>query len=387
MNIINQNVKCKFCLLLIIGLIVSATNFSKVFAAVLYTENLIPAMISNEDSNGKCTASGYQNMEKHYPYKSFDHLLEYDTAWQVNDIKNVWIQYEFKDSKKITKYTLAPMVYNGPGATRMCKSWKLQGSNDGINYTDLDTRSNIADWAEGVKKEFTFENNNSYKMYRVFIISNNGDLYTTGIGEIEMMETQAPLVPTLDIISSTSQVLMGNEFNVNVSLHNVNNIYAEDITIKYNSTLFDYVSVEPSKPEFEVYPQNSGESGTLRFIVANKGQSNGITGESAILKLTFKAKTTAGIGKIEPSYGLIADGYNGSEKETVNIGTSIEVIGGNPDVNKDGKYSLGDLAIDSRHFNMDRSNWDSNYDVDIIINGNIDDSDLQAIVAAMLESE
>lgn len=193
--------------------------------------------------------------------------------------------------------------------------------------------------------------------------------------------------PTLDITSEKPKVNGGDEFVTYVALHNVTNIYAEDIRVNYDSKLFDFVKADVAKDGYEIFNQSVTTSGAIRFIVANKGENNGITGESQVLKLTFKAKNVSGKGKIEPSYGLVANGIDGTETQVTCVGTEVEVVGFNSDVNKDGRSSLADLAIDARHFSMDKSKWDSKYNVDVVTNDKVDEDDLKAVVQAMLKGE
>lgn len=192
--------------------------------------------------------------------------------------------------------------------------------------------------------------------------------------------------PTLDITSEKSKVNGGDTFTTYAALHNVANIYAEDVIVSYDSNLFDFVSADVAKTGYEILNQETTTPGAIRFIVANKGADNGITGESQILKLTFKAKNISGKGRIEPSYGLIANGLDGTEIQPIRIGTEVEVAGYDVDVNKDGKYSLADLAIDARHYNMDKSKWNNKFNVDVLTNGQVDEEDLKAIVEAIVRS-
>jgi len=48
------------------------------------------------------------------------------------------------------------------------KDWQLQGSNDGTNWTTLDTRSNIS-WSYEETKSFTLSSSVSYYYYRLYV--------------------------------------------------------------------------------------------------------------------------------------------------------------------------------------------------------------------------
>jgi len=57
-----------------------------------------------------------------------------------------------------------------PENANTIKSWQLQGSDDGINWVTVDTRSNITSWAMGFTMlSFTLPNPSSYYQYRIYI--------------------------------------------------------------------------------------------------------------------------------------------------------------------------------------------------------------------------
>ncbi|HHV98288.1 MAG TPA: hypothetical protein GXX36_01740, partial [Clostridiaceae bacterium] len=95
-------------------------------------------------------------------------------------------------------------------------------------------------------------------------------------------------------------------FEVTYGLANVEKISAQDITIKYNKDLFEYVGIvltdeettELLQPEY-----NDADAGTVRFIIAHPGRGNAINGSADVVKIKFKAKTS-GVGTIEASAKL-----------------------------------------------------------------------------------
>ncbi|MNI72562.1 hypothetical protein D3C73_1285130 [compost metagenome] len=55
------------------------------------------------------------------------------------------------------------------------KNWTLQGSNNGTNWTTLDTRTNEAFASRFLQKTYTFSNTTAYAYYRLNVSANNGD--------------------------------------------------------------------------------------------------------------------------------------------------------------------------------------------------------------------
>jgi hypothetical protein len=84
---------------------------------------------------------------------------------------SLWMQLKFKKAQHITSYTLTSA---NDGQTRDPKNWKLSGSNDGLTWVDLDTRTDEVFTDRGQTKNYEFENSESYTYYRISITANNG---------------------------------------------------------------------------------------------------------------------------------------------------------------------------------------------------------------------
>ena len=149
-----------------------------------YTNDVIPTMTSNT-VNGITVSASTNNATA---YKAFNDNIAGTDYWLSDiDVTTGWLQVDLGigNEKKIQKYTIsstAAMILN-----RMPKDWKFQGSNDGINWVDLDIQSNQVNWTASEKREYTFVNNTFYRFYRINVTANNGGNYLD-IGEVEMME-------------------------------------------------------------------------------------------------------------------------------------------------------------------------------------------------------
>jgi mRNA-degrading endonuclease HigB of HigAB toxin-antitoxin module len=190
--------------------------------------------------------------------------------------------------------------------------------------------------------------------------------------------------PQLNILPKTKTVNVGEEFTTEVVVNNVYNIFAEDLKLSYDTKLFDYVGYE-NVTGLKVYKENhDSATGTLRFIVASQGKSNPINENGTIVKLKFKAKAV-GEGKVDATAGRIADITTETDIATEDCGEALITVKGYQDVNKSGEFSLVDLAIDGYYFGELASNTDkTKYDADVVIDNNIDDKDLSAIVNQIL---
>lgn len=100
----------------------------------------VPAMTSATTPSGKVTASSQQNTTR-APWKAFNGIMaEADDCWEPYDRSSDhsdWIDYEFP-----TPVKLSCIEYYLHNVNRDC-TYRIQGSNDGITYTDLKVCSNV----------------------------------------------------------------------------------------------------------------------------------------------------------------------------------------------------------------------------------------------------
>lgn len=177
----------KFSIMFVMTVILVLGCSISVFAVdTTYTGNLIPKMTSNTSPSGMVSASSTVSVcDAYLAFDKVSNRTDYYDVWEANS-QTGWIYYKFDSAKIIGKYSLA--CTNAAQATlRMPKIWTFEGSNNGRDWTVLDTKENVTAWNYNEKKEFIINNNTSYIYYRVNVSANNGGEYL-GIGEIEMME-------------------------------------------------------------------------------------------------------------------------------------------------------------------------------------------------------
>lgn len=191
------------------------------------------------------------------------------------------------------------------------------------------------------------------------------------------------LNPTVDI-ESVDKAKIGDEIIANVVIHNVNNIFAEDIKLSIDTEIFEYISAE-SPEGIKIVYEGDLDGGVKRFITASLGEHNGANGDKILINLRLKAKKE-GEGKIDVLKTRIAD--NSILEEDIDEENCLEktiVIEGYKDVNRTGEFTLLDLGIDAWYYGKTEENTDlSKYDADTVDNGKIDEEDLKAIVTEII---
>lgn len=185
--------------------------------------------------------------------------------------------------------------------------------------------------------------------------------------------------------SVKSDYNVGEIINVDLIALNGKNLCAIDTKLEYDPEKLELISNAMTDGMIEYSEVTDPISGKLRYILAINGKDNVINGEKVLTTLKFKAKTL-GAAKIDILKTRIAD--NGTYEKNVSElknGEIILNISKRTDVNRDGFFTLLDLGIDSWYKGFKAADTDtSKYDADVIVNGNIDEVDLQEIVKQIL---
>ncbi|MFC8684244.1 hypothetical protein [Brevibacillus porteri] len=142
-----------------------------------YSEDLVPKMTSNTDPSGKVSSSRVYELNE--PWYAFD---ESNIPW-IGYGKTGWLEYEFPEPTRIDKYTIQDYnLHTSP------KDWSFEAW-DGSNWVILDTQKDVTYWSEPYRKrEFTFNNSNTYSRYRINITAGNSTNDVISILEMELMQ-------------------------------------------------------------------------------------------------------------------------------------------------------------------------------------------------------
>lgn len=84
---------------------------------------------------------------------------------------DLWLSLEFVEPVVVGAYT---MTSANDAPDRDAKNWTLQGSNNGINWTTLDTRNDESFQERFQTKRYDFNNNTAYQYYQLSITANHG---------------------------------------------------------------------------------------------------------------------------------------------------------------------------------------------------------------------
>ncbi|WP_244552168.1 discoidin domain-containing protein [Paenibacillus sp. ov031] len=146
----------------------------KYYSVTQYPESddIIPALTSNVTVLGSVIRS---DENASYPaWQAFDKKTitsDHQFAWISATMMSGWIGFDFNSPIIIDRYTITGR--SDANYTMSPKDWTFEGSNDGTNWTVLDTRRNVIDWNTTQTRSFIIGNKAKYKMYRINAVNNN----------------------------------------------------------------------------------------------------------------------------------------------------------------------------------------------------------------------
>ena len=92
----------------------------------------------------------------------------------------IQIDYTFPVATVVNAYRLKSNGHSVSAVNRTPKSIKFYGSNDGIEWTELDARTHETGWVANGERQFEFVNETAYAKYRIEFHANNGSDSTGG---------------------------------------------------------------------------------------------------------------------------------------------------------------------------------------------------------------
>ena len=150
-----------------------------------------PKMTSNTTPSGvvSCSSSFASN---YAPWYAFDQTIAQDPyTWATINSLPQWISYQFPDPVCIHKVAIENRAETN---RRAIETFKFQASNDGTNWTDLETCTSVK-FNNYDRSEFFIPNDEEYTYYRLYVTSNFNNLTGSGCGvnEIELYKPKYPI--------------------------------------------------------------------------------------------------------------------------------------------------------------------------------------------------
>jgi len=165
----------------------------------LFTTNPIKLGLTDlTDQPGTITAQDENQPNlKDYAFDNANTTKWLDLASANPTTRASWIQYKLSGSSYVaTQYTITSAT---DFPDRDPKSWILLGSNDGLTWTTLDTRTNEVFSTRSQKLSYTFNNSAAFTYYRLQINSVNDPATATGVQLAELEILGIPAVTNITV--------------------------------------------------------------------------------------------------------------------------------------------------------------------------------------------
>lgn len=150
-------------------------------------DDITEDMTSNTTPSPNVTSASTELGAGYRAWNGFDH--DAVNMWGTANPTSLpeWLQFDFGagNSWIVTKYKLTGNFWEGPNSPG---AWKFQGSNNGVDWVDLDTRSGQT-WVAQETKTFNFSNSTAYRYYRLYVTAVYALNNILVVGELEMMGT------------------------------------------------------------------------------------------------------------------------------------------------------------------------------------------------------
>jgi hypothetical protein len=108
-------------------------------------------------------------------YKAFEGNVGGGQYW-IASTSTGWIQIHIATGDKQILASYDVKVNTIPEPNRAPKDWTMKGSNDGTNWTIIDTVTNQTSWGSGESRNFVCDDvTTAYSYFRLDVTANNGD--------------------------------------------------------------------------------------------------------------------------------------------------------------------------------------------------------------------
>jgi hypothetical protein len=136
---------------------------------------------TDRTESGTSIDDGANNPSNEGEVQAFDN--NNNSKWLIfNSTGNIGYDFANDDAYVINSYSITS---GNDEPNRDPRNWNLQGSNDGVNWTTVDSQNNQGFGNRFETKTYNFGNTTAYKLYRLNVTANNGSGLLQ-IAEIQM---------------------------------------------------------------------------------------------------------------------------------------------------------------------------------------------------------
>ena len=180
------------------GIALSAAMLAVASAFGAATAKPEPTVVDTSDAAGAVFDSSLPHSSLYPAAKAFDgkwadmyNQSTYSSdcwiAKMTNDYPVAYVVYKFNTATLVDGLRIHNSTEWAP-TTRAPKDWTFEASNDGENWTVLDTRSGETGWVADQIRDYGFVNKTAYEYYKFNCTANNGDAAMMAIMELQFLQ-------------------------------------------------------------------------------------------------------------------------------------------------------------------------------------------------------
>ncbi|SFM39220.1 Uncharacterized conserved protein, DUF2252 family [Paenibacillus sp. 1_12] len=223
-----------------------------------------------------------------------------------------------------------------------------------------------ADFEQNVMSQI-YENSSVWNNFQTTLVNLSEDYYRQVAADYRLLKSDLTSGSLIDqdspsmTLSGPNNIVSGSQLTVRVGLMNASDsVRAEDITVSYDSSLFEFKDVVQSNTNFSIADIKT-DPGKIRVFLANTAPVPKT--DVPLFDLVFKAKDVASAktGQIGIDNAALGTFPTGAVVQAATTSLSVQVskltIPG--DLNGDGVINVGDLAIAAGYFGAKAgdTNW------------------------------
>ncbi|MFJ7936078.1 alpha-L-fucosidase [Sporosarcina sp. NPDC096371] len=262
----------------------------------------------------------------------------YETSWQSASTQPSSLTFKLDEAVKVDRVVLQEDINHG----QQVESFAIDVRNAAGEWEQI-----YANEVIGYKRIATLSKAVTGQEFRVRILKSRGQVHLAEIGLYQTLP-QGKAMAKLD---GLEKVTAGESVSLNYGLSELpvemqEGVYKQQVTIQYDSEIFEFESAELLKPEqYQILVTEEQTPGEVRVVVESKGKLMEI--DEQVLSLNWKTKSNVKQTqtKINVSKATLID-RNGLEVEAVGATHVITTkAAGTESVEKDG---LRNLIIESQ---------------------------------------
>lgn len=194
--------------------------------------------------------------------------------------------------------------------------------------------------------------------------------------------TDSITVGTTATLTGKISATAGETFSLKYGLKNVTSsvysaVYAQDLTLQFDPTEYEFVGAQPLKPGLSVIKQEQTEPGIVRIMLASLGAANAIKSDADLLSIQLKVKTNIVTANPISLTSILVSNALGGTTQLANVSQ----IYNKADFNVNGVMDIGDLGIIAAAYGKKSSDadWAKYQLMDLNNDGKIDIVDLATV--------